>query len=241
MEEKWKSVRGYEGLYEVSSDGRVKNSKTGRILTPRVNNSGYVRISLYKKEGCKEFLVHRLVAETFIPAVNGKEIVNHIDENKLNNNVENLEWVTSQENVQHSIERLRVPKKHKVIYLYTLYGRLVRVFSSAVEAGNYFGVSTTTIISAINNKSKFNTLYYLGTPDIIPDFEELVGLVDYLEDYRTAKQLKKDVFAKALETTRTNYMIWLQKQKVPYKELKKVASLLNMTIDRAWDLNEVYT
>jgi hypothetical protein len=89
----WKDIDGYKGYYQISSFGHVKNIITGNILKPSKSKSGYLHITLcYKKK--KDLLIHRLVALAFIPNPNKYRYVNHKDENKENNNVNNLEWCT---------------------------------------------------------------------------------------------------------------------------------------------------
>lgn len=106
MKEIWKDIEGYEGLYQVSNFGRVRNG-IGRLLKPKSNNQ-YNRISLYKNGRVKDTQIHRVVAETFIPNNDKKKNqVNHIDGNKKNNFVNNLEWVTRSENAKHSVYVLK--------------------------------------------------------------------------------------------------------------------------------------
>lgn len=88
--------------YAVSSKGYVKNIKTGRILKGSKDKDGYLYISLYNSGKKKKYLIHRLVAEAFIDNPENKPQVNHINEIKSDNKYDNLEWVTSQENVDHS-------------------------------------------------------------------------------------------------------------------------------------------
>jgi hypothetical protein len=110
MEEQWKEIEGYEGLYEISNYGSVKNSR-GKI---RVNcfNGVYYHITLSKKCKFKTLLIHRLVALHFIPNPENKLEVNHIDGDKFNNHYINLEWNTRSENTIHSIKTgLQIPKK----------------------------------------------------------------------------------------------------------------------------------
>lgn len=95
-EEKWKAIAGYEG-YEISSLGKVKSlnyKRTGKekILKPKNNGKGYLRVALYKDGKCKYFLIHRLVGEAFIPNPMGLPEINHKDENKSNNIASNIEW-----------------------------------------------------------------------------------------------------------------------------------------------------
>lgn len=96
MTEIWKDVPGYEGLYLVSSAGRVVGLRRG-LQKPCIDRYGYERTSLSKDGKMKSFYVHRLVAMAFIPNPEQKETVNHKDENKLNNAAENLEWASAAE------------------------------------------------------------------------------------------------------------------------------------------------
>ena len=110
MEEIWKPIEDYEGLYEVSNFGRVRsymppaNSKlkkrtTSVIMKPRMNEHGYMVIGLGGRANLKMWKVHRLVAMHFINNTQGKPFINHIDGNKSNNRVDNLEWCTKSENM----------------------------------------------------------------------------------------------------------------------------------------------
>lgn len=112
MEETWKPVVGYEGLYEVSSVGRVKrvmNVKRGNggILKYDINENGYLRVGLYNNNKRRRYSVHRLVALAFVPNPLGKPQINHIDNDPSNNCYKNLEWVTIMENVHHCIRQGR--------------------------------------------------------------------------------------------------------------------------------------
>lgn len=110
----WKQIEGFEGLYEISSYGRVKTLrsspklKSGDFLSNSIecairNGKGYKTVTLYKNKVGKQLMVHRLVAKAFIPNPNNKPQVNHKDADKHNNNVDNLEWVTNLENKEHSV------------------------------------------------------------------------------------------------------------------------------------------
>lgn len=116
MKEIWKDVPNYEGLYQVSNYGRVRSLErvvttksgwtfrvNGRILKPTVKKRGYMDIILCKNSKKKHYYVHRLVAIAFLDG-DVKEEVNHIDMNPSNNNLDNLEWVTSSENKKHRFE-----------------------------------------------------------------------------------------------------------------------------------------
>lgn len=117
-EEIWRPVKGYEGLYEVSSYGRVRSLDKydsmnrfyeGRILKLFADRLGYLSVVLYSNSKRKHYLVHRLVAEAFIPNPDNLPQVNHIDENPSNDNVDNLEWCNAKYNSNYGtrIDRIR--------------------------------------------------------------------------------------------------------------------------------------
>lgn len=119
MKEQWIDIKGYEGYYQISNFGNVKNTKTNKILMGDCNNLGYRRVILYAPVK-KRFFVHRLVAMHFCEGYNEDLVVNHIDGNKLNNHSNNLEWVTRSENDLHAFKlNLRKPNpcqfKHSIL------------------------------------------------------------------------------------------------------------------------------
>lgn len=122
--EVWKDIPGYEGYYQVSNMGRVKsfnyrNTKKTSILKQSINQDGYLRLTLKKDYKSKGFLVHRLVGFAFIPNPENKETINHKNEIKTDNRVENLEWMTRAENNNYGTHNERVHKKcrEKNVYL----------------------------------------------------------------------------------------------------------------------------
>lgn len=122
MELEWRPVVGYEGLYEVSSEGTVKsldrfcNARSGvakqfirgRVLTPIVNAQGYCRLNLCNEHGRKAVFLHRIVAEAFLPKPFWATQINHIDENKLNNSVDNLEWCDAKYNCNYGSHKQKL-------------------------------------------------------------------------------------------------------------------------------------
>lgn len=99
MEELWKPVDGYEGKYEVSNFGRVFSRLSNRFIGGSPDDKGYLRVKLYGNNGKKSIRVHQLVARAFIPNIANYTVINHIDEDKLNNRFDNLEWCTQQYNM----------------------------------------------------------------------------------------------------------------------------------------------
>jgi hypothetical protein len=132
MEEVWKDIEGYEGLYQVSNLGKVKSIDRyikqyngynysiriyrGKILKSNIGNRGYLKVVLHKQRKAKTYNVHRLVAETFILNPNNYSQVNHKDENKLNNCVDNLEWCTSKYNINFGQRNTKVANKLKGVH-----------------------------------------------------------------------------------------------------------------------------
>lgn len=143
MQEIWKEVKGYEGIYEVSNLGKIKSlervivCKNGttrtvksKILHPKKSNSGYLEVNLINKMK----YVHRLVATAFIPNIENKPTVNHKDENKTNNKATNLEWMTDYENVNYGTgKQRRVEKYRKKVFQYTMDGKFVREWDCSVS------------------------------------------------------------------------------------------------------------
>jgi len=105
MKEIWKDIKGYEGRYEASNYGAVRNAKTKQIRKPRVDSHGYLRINVPRNDGTGKsnaIHIHTMVALAFYKKIDGKNQVNHIDGDKKNNKVENLEWCTASENTKHA-------------------------------------------------------------------------------------------------------------------------------------------
>jgi hypothetical protein len=161
--EMWKSVEGYEDLYEVSNFGNMRRIGKNVYLKPNNTGKGYSKISLSRKSKIKQVTIHRLVAKNFIPNPDNKPQVNHIDGDKTNNHVDNLEWVSNQENRTHAVEN----GLHKVTFGEQRYNSIltdddVRFIKANYQQGrgnmnsNYFakkyGVHKQTILNIMNGK-----------------------------------------------------------------------------------------
>lgn len=135
----WKDIINYEGLYQINEEGQIKNLATNKILKNRIGKRGYCEVMLYKNKSTKQFKVHRLIAETFIPNPNDYPCVNHKDENKLNNNINNLEWCTHKYNVnygtrtQRMVQTQRQIKKGKSVLCYDKNMNLICIYRTISE------------------------------------------------------------------------------------------------------------
>ena len=146
-----KDIKGYEGKYAVTSCGKVWRYISEKFLSPRITKCGYCEVQLCNNGRSKQFRIHRLVAETYIDNPENKPEVNHKDENKLNNCINNLEWSTPKENVNYGTRSQRVSqKKSKSIYC----KELNQTFSSMTEAQKQTGVNRGLISRCCNGKLK---------------------------------------------------------------------------------------
>ena len=147
-------IEGFE-KYEVSNLGKVRNIKSGRVLKTSLNNNGYLRLFLCENNKRKHLYLHRIIATAFIDNPDEKPCVNHIDENKLNNDLSNLEWCTVRENLIHGTRTKRAAEKcfKKVIQL-DLNDNVLNEFESMTQAEQETGVFVSNISSCCNGKVK---------------------------------------------------------------------------------------
>ena len=165
MKEVWKDIQGYEGKYQVSNLGNVKSvnyhrTKKERILTPH-KISGYLIVKLYKNGIQKNFLIHRLVSQAFIENPENLPEVNHIDENKLNNRVDNLEFCDRKYNNNYGshnergleTKKLRKCKNAEIPVLqFTKDGKFVNEYKSISEAARCTGINQGNIVSCLKGR-----------------------------------------------------------------------------------------
>ena len=171
MSEVWKPIKGYEGIYEVSSYGRVRSLEhsislrnqhgeyvrklSERIIKQKRNRKdGYFNVTLCKRAEHSTAYVHRLVAQAFIPNPDNLPQVNHKDEDKTNNRVDNLEWCSAQYNTNYGTghERMTEPRRVKVAMV-DEQGNIIRKFESIKEASEQTGEARLTIIRQCKRES----------------------------------------------------------------------------------------
>lgn len=157
MKEEWRDIKGYEGLYQVSNLGRVRN-KTQYILSAGQSKRRYLTVSLWKNNKGKTFFVHRLTAEAFISNIENKYDVNHKNGNKIDNRVQNLEWTTRAENIRHSYKVLKrkpswlnktTKKAKRVMCIET-----GKIYESARKAALELGLCDVAVAQGIRRKHK---------------------------------------------------------------------------------------
>lgn len=181
MKEIWKDIKDYEGLYQVSNLGNVRSldrirkqfnhngiatvKYKGRILKKQIKKgTNYHTITLYdNNRNAKIKSVHRLVAETFLENKNKYLVVNHIDGNKQNNNVSNLEWCTISHNVKHAyktglakVKKLygkENPRARKVVQ-YDLENNFIKLWHSIIDASNELKIDSSSISAVCKEKRK---------------------------------------------------------------------------------------
>ena len=191
IEEIWKDIKEYEGLYQVSNLGRVKSLERkyfsgknhnickiaeSKLLKLRLDKNGYLVTGLSKNGKQAYVRVHRLVAEAFIPNPNNYPQVNHKDENKENNNVDNLEWCTAKYNNNYGTRKEKASKSSKgkynkgleksinIIRKKVLCITTGKEFNSIIEASNFYNIDNSSISSVCKGKRKSCGKLSDGTP-----------------------------------------------------------------------------
>ncbi len=153
--EEWRDIKGYEGLYQVSNEGNVRSLKKGIILKAANVNNGYLAVQLWDNGIPKMKLIHRLVAEAFIPNPDNLPQVNHKNEDKALNIVENLEWCSAKYNMNYgtAISRRVDKQSRQVEQLDSVTGELIRRWESTNECGRN-GYTQSSVSQCCNGKRK---------------------------------------------------------------------------------------
>lgn len=173
MDEEWRDIPGFENRYQVSTYGRVRSVPRyvsnhtgellvkGKVLSQRTNKKGYMCIDIVRNDGKRCYYgVHRLVALTFLQNPLNKPQVNHIDGNKVNNHIDNLEWCTNSENEKHAFRmglnkvsgRAGKPKR-RVAKIDLNTGETLGVYESIAEAAKENGIASSSNISLCCKKT----------------------------------------------------------------------------------------
>ena len=158
MEEIWKDIEGYEGLYQVSNVGRVKSLRNNIILKNSIKRNGYESVKLSANNISKEYYIHRLVANAFISNPNNYLEINHKDEDKANNCADNLEWCTREYNVNYGTGTRRSQlsntngKCSKPVLQYTLEGIFIKEWKSTMDVQRNLGFDHANISRCCRGK-----------------------------------------------------------------------------------------
>lgn len=159
-QEIWKTIEA-NPKYAVSNMGRVKNTHTNYIFSPRDNGRGYLYVDLYKNAKSKRLYIHRLVAQAFIPNHENKSEVNHINGIKSDNRLENLEWCTPSENRKHAYENnllwsfYKFTKRKKILCV-----ELKKIFDSPLTAAKEFNIKACGIYKCASGVNKTSNGYH---------------------------------------------------------------------------------
>lgn len=192
MEEIWRDVVGYEGLYKISNFGNVFSNYVSRIIRPGTTRDGYKYVFLSKNKEKKMNTIHRLVAKAFLDNPNNYPIVNHKDENPSNNRADNLEWCTvAYNNTYNNAHIKRAQFLSKRVYRYNKYGNIFEEYASVQDASKILKVSSGDIVDCCNGNliTYLNSVWsyeVLSKQDVIERFQKSAT-------YRQNNKLSKKV------------------------------------------------
>ena len=184
----WKNIKGYDGIYKISNYGRVKNIKIyghyhirnnkiykdytyihkykqfrqNKVLKFISNTYGYLFVNLYKNNKSKMHTIHNLVAQHFIPNINNKEQINHIDGDKKNNHVSNLEWCTNSENIKHAYDNNLMNSDHIRKPIKIIKDDFNKTFNSITDGSKYLNCTVANLCTGVKKgKYKGYMVFYI--------------------------------------------------------------------------------
>jgi hypothetical protein len=159
--EAWKDIRGFEGLYRVSNTGKVFSVRRDKLLKGKIDRYGYKAVVLWDGRN-NHRTIHRLVADAFVPHIDGCNVVNHLDCDKLNNNADNLEWTTVRGNTKHAYDNSRKYQDHiRTINPIGIEARKIKIdaYYNGEYIGSYNGKQETAEKLGISEKTVYNRLH----------------------------------------------------------------------------------
>lgn len=169
--QEWRCIPGFEGLYKVSGTGTIlslpRNGTNGGILKQYIDRYGYKKVVLYKRNKPHYRTIHRLVAKAFIPNPKKLKTVNHKDGNKLNNNTNNLEWMSNKDNLRHSFEKGMQRKQNQPIIATRLSDGKVFRFFSQKETARKLEIHQRSIWRAMNQGKPLRGYHFIRERDLI--------------------------------------------------------------------------
>lgn len=143
----------YLKLYDITKDGKCINKATGETKKTFISNSGYERVSLWNKGKEHKFSIHKLVAIKYLDNPNNYQIINHKDGNKLNNNVDNLEWCNLSENVKHAYKNNLIKPKTRKILQFSKDMKLIKKWESIIDVEKELKINHANIITVCNQNT----------------------------------------------------------------------------------------
>lgn len=154
MIEEWKDIDGYQGRYQVSNFGNIRN-KMHKALSQEITKNGYKRVTLTKDKKQKHYAVHRLVAKAFIDNSLNYPCINHKDENRGNNNVNNLEWCTYSYNINYGSRNFKVQNNSKKVQQMDFAGNVLATYISVGFAAKIMSVDPSNIYKCCDGKISY--------------------------------------------------------------------------------------
>ena len=162
--------------YLVGQDGTIYSKHYKKMLNPKKNHDGYLRIQIWKNRKCRFVNLHRIIAETYIPNPENKPFVNHINGNKQDNRVENLEWCTQKENIGHAwntgLSTRSNHSKYKNVGYFDMTGKLLNTFSCLGEAALQLNMNYYTVRACAMEKRKLRNGNYFRLCENCNDYPE---------------------------------------------------------------------